>query len=365
MASLRCGPTNIEPSPYGTSLFITTRWSSAEFTLYQLRFTGFTTAGTDAFPPAARPEVVGEALASGATVRVLLADDVAGQPLDVVVYGENQSRETVVVASATTSTIVVSQETRVTVDLVTVDEEPDAGDADAGVVDGGSSDGGRPDGGTTSCGCTSTCCLSQTTCASAANKPRLVPFLPNDGGPALVADCGVTGRACNPVCDPLRSTNCAGAGCSCGLLGPCPIGTRCNVKNDVFECVCDAYSNCPGCCDGNSCRGTNASFCGNAGLQCTACGSSSCLSGTCTGATSVCVGTRQCRSGRSCLTTDFPVCRNTTTIDSCVSCDPLRASACGTGNVGCVCGSAPPCAADQYCDRSNPATPASCKPLRP
>lgn len=362
-----CGAT--QPSPYGTSLFVTVRWDGTH-DVASLFFIG-QAGGHDAFPRSLRPEVPEGVLGSPQLLRVLLADDLVGQPVDLEVLGYAPDGGFVVRGEATSPALVAHDEVAVTVNLDQTDPGLDAGSRDGG---GGVS----IDGGSGACACATACCLG-----GACAVPGSVS-VPDSGLPTLpVLSCGKTQASCTTLCDPMESLTCRTGKCTCGAA-VCSPGQRCALVANVPTCVCDALSRCDGCCAGPVCTKSDA-FCGAGGLTCANCGTGArcsaqglCLrnlvaDGGSGGGTRVCTAA-ECQTELRCTgwsQGDFPRCRAQGLRGECVSCDPLRSDRCSPANLTpiavppspCSCGASPACGLAEYCDRAGPTH--VCKPLAP
>ncbi len=198
------------------------------------------------------------------------------------------------------------------------------------------------------------CCLG-----SSCRQPTPGPC-PTDGSPCI---CGANAASCHSCATTVTDTCNANGMCGCGANGPCTPGQRCIGG----RCFCDAVS-CPtGCCANGQCTQPSASQCGTAGSSCFACsavlanncgsdGSCRCGSGPacvsgqrCLSSGCVCDAV-SCRSGccnanAQCLTPGLNNCGAMGS--SCVSCDPIRADQCRSGN--CACGTGGICAEGQRC----------------
>jgi hypothetical protein len=99
---------------------------------------------------------------------------------------------------------------------------------------------------------------------------------------ALADRCTGHGRcACGegPACSPAAGADgCVGGACRCGQGPACPAGSEC--QNGLCRCT---QASCAGCCAGNECRpGTTQMSCGAGGSACVACaGDTRCQSGAC------------------------------------------------------------------------------------
>ncbi len=404
-----CGQTKVA-SPYGTSLFITTRWNSQAAPVSVLYIVGMVD-GRDAFPSTFRPEQIpAKPLSGPQTVRVLLADDIVGQAVQVTVYAYDRNGELEMSGTATSAPVVAADEVTVQVlldqpfdggvELVEEDAgahdagevdaglrdagaEVDAGAVDGGAVDAGSTDAGARDAGSVdagladagvpdagapdagpppTCNCATTCCTGKAaTCAT----PAKVPIAANTA--LTVAGCGVAGGTCTAACDPLLADSCQGGHCTCGG-SICKPGQRCTAGG----CVCDTLSNCAGCCDNNICVTSTprpAQLCGAAGEQCRGCpGNQVCsAAGLCTDpagpAVSVLCGAGNCHSADQCYPSSFPTCRASAPAAAiCAACDAVRSDRCSLNGNDCACGLGARCSPTEYCDRSIALTPV-CKPL--
>lgn len=333
--------------PYGTSLFITVRWDG-DLPVYSLLFIGQVNE-VDVFPRSLRPDDAGtpKALTVPEKVRVLLADDIVGQAVDVQVLAYDA--EGFVIASGRTLSPVVVQGDEVEVTVALDERGTDAG-VDAG-ADAGAADAGP-------CSCATTCCLHQ----QCAQPTTVTPWA---GQTAQVVSCGATGLACKAPCDPMRANACRTGNCACGAGPQCAWGMRCSGDaGSPATCVCDLYSRCPGCCVGNVCVAPDAGTCGNGGNACTACLGACSSIGICSANIGIaCVGA-SCLSGSGCVSPGFPTCKSTANNRGpCVACDVLRSNACRSVVLGsdCACGLSNTCGELEYCDRTS--VPATCRPL--
>jgi hypothetical protein len=326
VASLTCTPTQREPS-----LFVDVLWNN-DLELAQLVFSGLLD-DRDLIAPTTRPRVPsGMQLSSPQSVRMVMPDIAINQDVVIEVVGLSAGNE--VAAFGRTDgglRVVANDEVRGVVLLDPVREVPDDGGTPTG-------DGGQPDAGAR--------CLCATGCCSGAECFAGPELIRASSSTATQAHCGVAGFQCLPSCDPLKTNRCTLLlQCACGNGPPCADGERC-IEG---VCRCNTATGCNGCCRGDRClpRPMQASQgCGTGGLACENCNSNGkCDSGTCN-------GTRcepgQCVSANRCESPRFPLCGHPTGI--CVSCDTLRANACGNTPSGCRCGALPiPCAPNQYC----------------
>ncbi len=219
--------------------------------------------------------------------------------------------------------------------------------------------------------CSSGVCTSGGTCDSTScpngccANGVCVPFAQQNTN-----SCGVGGNACqtcgssqscqlgvctNPTCN---NANCPSGCCASGACVPyasqgngqcgsgglacsaCSGGSTCTsgvcvAPPDAGPAGCD-FTNCLGCCQGNTCVPTTSegnSQCGNNGVACAACANASvCSNGVCVGGTTCnatnCAG---CCQGNTCVTTSSQT-----------------ASACGVGASSCaVCSTGKICQAGQ------------------
>lgn len=306
-ALLSCDPATAN----GTALFVTVNWQSG-WPIVALRFSGVA-QGTPAFATTTRPDAAGPELGSPQTVRILLADSLGGQTVDVTAEGL-QADGGVFARGAAGVMAVKGREEELAITLL--QEAPDAGSPDAGI------DGGNPDGG--SCTCKTGCCpAGQTTCAKLNGTYFACPSTP--------------GSTCVSQCDGQASDRCAGTSCACGNHAACGNGLRCAVSSSTSSCVCDAKSACNGCCDSpTSCvlrTAEDNSHCGAGGATCDNCNGGVCTGGVC-GAVNVCTG-MTCASGNSCEMVGFPRCQTAT---ACFACNALRSDHCGDAATPCPCG---------------------------
>ncbi len=158
--------------------------------------------------------------------------------------------------------------------------------------------------------------------------------------------CGANGSAC-VSCAP-RGDTCKAGVCACGEGGACAQGQHCLGG----ACVCDSAS-CPsGCCDAaGTCRdGATPEACGAGGQGCEACPKVPARAGPlCVGG--VCVGCREscrdgCCSGATCRRPSAQSCGIGGV--ACQSCVSALADRCDAGGQ-CRCGELPPCAEGQHC----------------
>lgn len=307
------------------------------------------------FPTSQRPEALtGAAFPVPQTVRVLLNDSRADQPLQLTVIGLNADGDSVEAATQTV-TPRLQKETLVTITLkpFTDSVEPDAGvpPRDAGFAfDAGPRDAG------VACGCASGCCDQSGRCASA------IPLNLGSRQQLSVVLAGPLGQLCNAVC-PLGRTSQFVNQCLCGTSPPCGDGLRCAGNGASARCVCDGSSGCRGCCSsGSVCDPPRNATCGNAGNSCVRCEGimNQCqVTGRC--GTNTCLPPgpmtpNQCCSGAAMVSAQWPTCQTVT--GDCLACDVLRSNACRPAGVNsvavpCSCGDAGQCAVDQLCLLTN------------
>ena len=299
---------------HGTALVVTVEAGGLE--IDQLRYSS-AEGETAVFGPETRPEPAAGPLASTTSVRVLLADSLAGQTMEIFVEG--LSAGAVVGQGRARVDVVPGVERPVTVLLA------------------------APMSGCDNC----QGCCSNGNCVTSPNASA----------------CGIGGAACS-TCDVLTTTTCGADGrCACGVGPPCTAaigadkcapatgeclcgtGPACEPGVECLRglCQCTAAS-CPsGCCMGGRClMGDTSQSCGLGGRACLDCLGSACTAGTC--ATSACNATNcpGCCSGSRCLTgTDD--------------------SACGVSAMGCLSCGLGSCDAGACVNTCNPQTcPAGC-----
>ncbi|MDP3233785.1 MAG: hypothetical protein Q8N26_13475 [Myxococcales bacterium] len=303
------------------------------------------------FPTSQRPEeLVGAAFPVPQTVRVLLNDSRAGQPLQLTVIGINADGAPVEAATQTV-TPASQKETLVTLTLrpFTDTVEPDGGTPrDAGFTfDAGSRDAG------VTCNCPTGCCDPFGRCAT----PFPLTLGSRQQLPVVLA--GPVGQFCNDVCPFGKSSQFLGQQCLCGSSPPCGDGLRCSGTGASARCVCDAASGCRGCCSsGGVCETARSAACGSGGTSCKACegiGNRCQLTGRCSinscGPLSP-TTTNQCCSANGMVSTQWPTCPSLS--GDCFACDVRLSSACrpaqvNSGAVPCACGDAGQCSGDQLC----------------
>jgi hypothetical protein len=303
------------------------------------------------FPTSQRPEqLTGGAFLVPQTVRVLLNDSRAGQPLQLTVIGINADGDPVEAATQTV-TPRLQQETNVDVTLkpFTDTVEPDGGmvRTDAGLTfDAGTRDAG------VACNCRTGCCDPTGVCAGLT-----VPLGSRQQLPVIFA--GVVGQFCTGPCPLGKTSQFLNNQCLCGTSPPCGDGLRCQGTGASARCVCDASSGCRGCCsNGMVCDASRNATCGNAGNSCVRCeGASNQCQATGRCSASMCLPptamtTNRCCSGAATVSSQWPTCPSTT--GDCRACDVLRSASCrpvGVNSVGepCACGASAQCPPDQLC----------------
>jgi hypothetical protein len=333
-----CGQT---VSSEGTNLLVSVDWATGN--VYSLTISG--TENTTSFPSQTAPaSVPTAALASPQSLLVLLPDTAAGAAIEVRVVAKNQNGKAILEARKLSPNIVLHQQTtmEITLEAVATDGgtsdagasdagEPDAGTPDAGTLDAGAPDAGAHDAGTPDAGFVGTCGTLHV----------------QDAGTFVSCSQGMGCQSCA-----LRGNACAADGtCRCGAGPACGAGLRCSVAG---ACVCDALSDCAGCCEGSgptaACNTTglvSVQACGTAGFACVTCngGNATCAQGVCSGQS---CGASECASGDRCETVSYPVAWSFG--GACVACDPLRTNNLVVG--ACSCGLSGPCAATEYCRRA-------------
>ncbi len=371
----------------GTALYVVALFKG-ESDVRTLYFAGQTEAGNDVFPATYRPlEPASSRLESPQKVRIFIDDALDGKRVTVSLYAVDSEKK-FVQFGFDSEVIVKGLEKTMTIDMALFFEPgSDAGPIDypdAGFIDAGGFDAGLPDGGTLRCECNAGCCYPGTaTCFVPARNS----FDAGAESPPVTLTrqaCGKPGAFCSVQCDAARSNACLNGVCSCGAQPSCGQGQRCVTQaNGSSTCICDAYSQCQGCCAGTACTTTRQN-CGAAGLGCSPCtqvvigmnsndaGQLACsqpsnkppsteMAGVCSSSVTCagCTGGSQCCSDMRCVPTAWPRCKRNPLNDVCGACDVLRSDACGHGS--CECGNDNQCGPQQYCDRST--KPSMCRPL--
>ncbi len=190
------------------------------------------------FPTSQRPEqLTGGAFLVPQTVRVLLNDSRAGQPLQLTVIGINADGDPV---EAATQTVTPRLQQEMKVD-VTLKPFTDTVEADGGVLrtDAGFTfDAGTRDAGV-ACNCRTGCCDPTGVCAG-----LMVPLGSRQQLPVIFA--GVVGQFCTGPCPLGKTSQFLNNQCLCGTSPPCGDGLRCLGTGASARCVCDASSGCRG-----------------------------------------------------------------------------------------------------------------------
>lgn len=256
----------------GTALLVTT--DATEVEVDQLRYEVVTDAGA-LFEPALRPQTPAAPLSATTTVRILLEDELGGQPVDVSVTGLRQGLP--VGEGSTRVVLETGFERAATVKLF----------PPMSVCSGCLSAAGS--------------CVTPTAAACGTGGASCVAC-----DPLLADGCSTQGRcACGdgPPCSPgLGADRCVSGQCRCGTGPACEAGQECLQQT----CQCTPTS-CAGCCIGNQCVTTTSSgACGTGGRACLDCGMTACNGGQCgqstcnaaTCPTGCCAGAT-CLSGRT------------------------------------------------------------------
>jgi hypothetical protein len=195
------------------------------------------------FGPAVRPEHADGPLDGEQTLRVLLADELAGRTVHLEVFAlvEGEVRG----AGAADGVPRKGTEVRVIVPL-TVLPAPCLD-----CTEGCCNDGRCVSGSLSDCGAGGSVCIS---C-----DPQRADRCTSQGRCA----CG-SGPACE---DALGSDRCNDGECRCGTGPACAAGQQC--ENGLCRCT---PASCAGCCDGNTCvSGTVDAACGAEGAACVTC----------------------------------------------------------------------------------------------
>lgn len=289
----------------GTAVLVSV--DSAEVMVDQLRYEAMVDGGL-VFAPVLRPPLPGgSVLGPTTTVRILLSDSLAGQQLELDVFGLSNGADVAVGHGHV---------------------QVDRGFERLLAVTLGSP---QCDG-----------CLSA--------EGRCV----TERSPAM---CGANGAAC-VTCDVVLADACVSGACACGSGAVCSLGLgadrceagQCKCGNGAAcgagqECLAQTCqctpSSCPGgCCLGNQCVTTQSpSTCGMGGRACADCGATACNGGQCV--TSACNASNcptGCCIGATCVTapTDFACGRGGAACESCGSgaCD---GGACSGGCSAATC----------------------------
>ncbi len=341
-------------SLFGTAVVVTT--DSSEVPSEQLRYQAEVDGGA-LLEPAIRPESPAGILAPSTSVRILLADAVAGQQVDVTVTGlvdggaVGRGKASVVVQGGV--------ERPVTVRLSAANSSCRGCLSSAGACVDPPTTGACGEGGSDCVACDSqmadTCssrgqcsCGSEPSCSAALGADRCEGGRCQCGaGPACGAGqecisqiCQCTPSSCPSGCCQFKQCITTPSSSSCGSTGLACLdcgGSTCSGGQCAMS-ACNSVSCASGCCIGASCVTTPTSIaCGSQGRACESCGLGTCDGGTCTSACNAQTCPTGCCAGGVCQPGTLP-------------------SACGTGGVACsACTST---CTNQQC--VNPCGPTNC-----